>query len=89
MEDSILETEKINDLVQMILRQTDYSEEIARAKLQEHNYDHILVIKNFLGITEKKAPPIKSVNQEVYKQLRFKLDSSMREFNLTKNNGTV
>jgi hypothetical protein len=89
MEDSILETEKINDLVQMILRQTDYSEEIARTKLQEHKYDHILVIKNFLGITEKKAPPIKSVNQEVYKQLRFKLDSSMREFNLTKNNGTV
>jgi hypothetical protein len=34
-----------------------------------------------MGIVEKKAPPIKSVNQEIYKQLRHKLDDSMREYN--------
>ena len=84
---SFIETEDIENKIQIILRQTDYSEEVAREKLKETNFDHILVIKSFMGITEKKAPPIKSVNQEIYKQLRYKLDSSMREYNIRKENG--
>jgi hypothetical protein len=83
---SFIETDDITNKVQIILRQTDLSEEVAREKLREANFDHILVIKNFLGITEKKALPIKSKNQEIYKQLRYKLDSSMREFNIKKEN---
>ena len=88
MEDNIsfIETDDITNKVQIILRQTDYSEEVAREKLKEANFDHILVIKSFFGITEKKALPIKSKNQEIYKQLRYKLDSSMREYNLKKEN---
>jgi len=81
---SFIESEDITNKVEIILRQTDLSEEIARVKLKEANFDHILVIKNFLGITEKKAPSIKSKNQEIYRQLRYKLDSSMREFNIKK-----
>ena len=84
---SFIETEDIENKIQIILRQTDYLEEVAREKLKESNFDHILVIKSFMGITEKKAPPIKSVNQEIYKQLRYKLDSSMREYNIRKENG--
>ena len=72
-----INNEDINNKVQIILRQTDFSEEITREKLKEHNFDHILVIKTFLGITEKKAPPIKSVNQEIYKQLRYQLNKSI------------
>jgi len=83
---SFIETEDITNKVQIILRQTDLSEEVAREKLKEANFDHISVIKSFLGITEKKALPIKSKNQEIYKQLRYKLDSSMREFNIKKEN---
>ena len=83
---SFIETEDITSKVQIILRQTDLSEEIVREKLKEANFDHILVIKSYLGIAEKKAPPIKSKNQEIYKQLRYKLDNSMREFNVKKEN---
>ena len=83
---SFIETNDITNKVQIILRQTDLSEEVAREKLREANFDHISVIKSFLGIAEKKAPPIKSKNQEIYKQLRYKLDSSMREFNTKKEN---
>ena len=84
---SFVETEDIENKVQIILRQTDYLEDVAREKLKESNFDHILVIKSFMGITEKKIPQIKSVNQEIYKQLRYKLDSSMREYNIRKENG--
>jgi hypothetical protein len=86
MSDSISFTNnnEIQEKVEMILRQTDYSEEEAKNKLKDHNYNHIQVIKSYLGITEKKEPPIKTVNQEIYKQIRYRLDSNMREYNLRK-----
>jgi hypothetical protein len=86
MSDSISFTNnnEIQEKVEMILRQTDYSEEEAKNKLKDHNYNHISVIKAYLGIAEKKEPPIKTVNQEIYKQIRYRLDSNMREYNLRK-----
>ncbi len=75
------ETDKLHEKVQIILRQTDYTEEVALQKLQEHNNDEIKVIKAYLGIAEKKAPQnTRSVNQEIYRQLRHKLDSNMRDY---------
>jgi len=72
MTDSISFTNnnEIQEKIQMILRQTDYSEEEASNKLKDHNYNHIQVIKSYLGITEKKEPPKKTVDQEIYKQIR-------------------
>ncbi len=78
---SLVETDQIEEKIQKILRQTDYSETIAREKLTEFNYDEIAVIRSYFGITEKKAPAqVKSVNQEIYKQLRHKLDSNMKDY---------
>ena len=75
------DTLKEDELVQIVLRQTNYSEAEARDKLKEFNNDAILVIKSYFGIAEKKAPEkVKSVNQEIYKQFRLKLDSSMKEY---------
>jgi hypothetical protein len=86
MSDSISFTNnnEIQEKVEMILRQTNYTEEEAKKKLKEFNYDHIQVVKSYLGITEKKEPCVKSVNQEIYKQIRYRLDSNMREYNLRK-----
>ena len=82
MEDNIsfVETEKIDENVQIILRQTDYTEEIAKEKLKEFNYDHMAVIRSYFGIPEKKPQTVKSVNQEIYKQLRHRLDGNMRNY---------
>ena len=77
---SFVETGKIDENVQIIMRQTDYTEEVAKEKLREFNYDHIAVIKSYLGVPDKKAAPVKSVNQEIYKQLRHRLDSNMRNY---------
>jgi hypothetical protein len=75
---------ELEEKIQMILRQTDYNEEQVREKMIEFNGDHIAIIKSFLGISEKKEQPIKTINQEIYRQIRFKLDSSMREYNQRK-----
>ena len=89
MEATNVDTVKINDTIQIIMRQTNYSEEIAKEKLQEFNYDHVAVIRAYFGISEKKQSPIKSVNQEIYKQLRYKLDSNMRNYQERVDKGEV
>jgi hypothetical protein len=81
---SFTNNNEIQEKVEMILRQTNYTEEEAKNKLKEFNYDNIQVVKSYLGIPEKKEKPIKNVNQEIYKQIRYKLDSTMREYNLRK-----
>lgn len=74
----------IMNKINIILGQTDYTYDVAKEKLMKFSNDHIMVIKDFFGIAEKKALPIKSVNQEIYKQLRYKLDASMRDYNKRK-----
>lgn len=71
----------LDNNIELILRQTDYTKDIAIQKLQIHNNNPLSVIKEYMGIlpTEKKEP-IKSLNQEIYRQIRYKLDASMKEY---------
>jgi hypothetical protein len=91
MEDniSLVETDQIDEKIQKIMRQTDYSENVAREKLKEYNFDEIATIKAYLGITEKKALPVKSVNQEIYRQLRSRLNSNMKDYQSRVEKGEV
>jgi hypothetical protein len=86
---SLIETDQIDEKVQKIIRQTDYNPETALAKLKEHNFDEIAAIRAYFGITDKKPTQIKSVNQEIYKQLRHKLDSNMKDYQLRVERGEV
>jgi len=79
---SLVETDQIEDKIKIVLGQTDYSPELAREKLKEHGYNEIATIKSYLGITEKKNKSMKSVNQEIYRQLRTKLDTNMRDYKI-------
>lgn len=65
--------------INMIMAQTTYTEEEATQKLEMFGGDPIKVIKDFMGIKEKPTK-IKSINQEIYKQLRYKLDESMKTY---------
>jgi hypothetical protein len=86
---SLVETDQIDEKIQKVMRQTDYSENVAREKLKEYNFDEIATIKAYLGITEKKALPVKSVNQEIYKQLRSRLNSNMKDYQSRVEKGEV
>jgi hypothetical protein len=71
MEEQLSQSVKIG----IIRGQTNYTEEECVSLLEQHNGDYISIIKIYMGIpVVKKAPPIKSVNQEIYKQLRKKMD---------------
>ena len=86
---SLVETDQIDEKIQKVMRQTDYSENVAREKLKEYNFDEIATIKAYLGITEKKALPVKSINQEIYKQLRSRLNSNMKDYQSRVEKGEV
>lgn len=86
---SLVESDLIDSKIKLIMGQTDYSADVAMTKLREFNYDEMATIKAYLGIPEKKPTQIKSVNQEIYKQLRHRLDSNMRNYNERAEKGEV
>jgi hypothetical protein len=78
---SFFSNDDLEQHVKKVMTQTNYSEEEAREKLQLFNCDYMKVLKDYMGIPEKKTQvPVKSVNQEIYKQIRTTLDNSMREY---------
>jgi hypothetical protein len=78
MDDDVQQTN-----IDLIMRQTNYTNEEAKSKLLEYNNNYILVIKNYLGISDKEKNRKNrfSLNQEIYKQLRKKMDSSILDYN--------
>lgn len=66
--------------IDIIMRQTNYKESEAFQKLLEFNNDHLSVIREYMGISEQKHQKISSINQEIYKQLRNKHTSIMKDY---------
>jgi hypothetical protein len=70
-----------SDAVSKVMAQTNYDEKTALIKLSECGFSVIQVLRDYMGIPSvKQVTKIKSVNQEIYKQIRYTLDSSMREY---------
>lgn len=65
------------ELISIICNQTNYTQEEAKEKLILFNNDYICVIKDFLNIPIEKKKNIESLNQEIYKQIRLKLNESI------------
>jgi RNA processing factor Prp31 len=71
----------IDESIKKIVSLTTYNESEAMNKLIENNYDYIKVIKKYMEIPiTKETNDIKSINQEIYKQIRLNLDNSMKSY---------
>ena len=78
---SFFSNDDLEKHVAKVMTQTNYTEEEAKEKLRLFNCDYMRVIRDYMGIPEKKVEnKVKSVNQEIFRQIRTKLDSSMREY---------
>ena len=79
MQKKILEKrleDRKQELVEVVMRQTDYDEDKARDKLNEHNYDvHKTVIEYMNPSKEKEVKKI-SKNQMLYGEFRRFLDDA-------------
>ena len=69
---------------EMVLRQTDYTIEMAQQKLLEHNNDVIQVIREYMKPQAKQQPtqpkPL-STNQQIYKEIRGMMDDAAATYN--------
>jgi hypothetical protein len=65
--------------VNMICRQTDYSQDEAREKLEKNNYNYQLVLNEYFGIKESPKKE-KTTNQQIYGEIRNLMDTGARKF---------
>ena len=79
-----ISTNKIqHDLIEMVMRQTNYTYEESKYHLENNNNNYMKVIKEALGIChDKKEKPITSINQHIYKEIRELMDSASNNFRI-------
>ena len=74
--------EVIDNNIHLIMTQTNYTKAEAINKLAEHDNNYLNVIKEYIGIPlSQKTNKIKSVNQEIYKQIRNELNNGIKKYN--------
>lgn len=83
---NFISNDSITKKINIIRGQTDYDYEKAKEELIKHDYNELNVIRSYFGITAPEKTTIKSVNQEIYKQIRTKLNGDMKDYNNRKGN---
>jgi hypothetical protein len=82
MQKSNLNNENVkNEIVELVLRQTDYSKEDAILELELNNYNFHKVIKEYMSPEKEEDNRDKkkiNVNQQIFKEIRNMMDSSER-----------
>jgi len=78
---SFFSNDEVDKHVIKVMSQTNYTEEEAKEKIRLFNCDCMRVIKDYMGIPDKqKEIKVKSVNQEIFRQIRTTFDSSNKEY---------
>ena len=72
-------------LIEMVMRQTTYTFDEAKDKLENNDNNYIKVIKEALGISEpKKEQVVQSVNQHIYKEIRGMMDCAPENYRINR-----
>tara|TARA_R110001599_G_scaffold60908_16_gene169133 strand:+ start:3429 stop:3809 length:381 start_codon:yes stop_codon:yes gene_type:complete len=72
------------EVIKLVCRQTDYTEVEAEEKLKEKNYNYLDVIKDYMNPNRKTQVYSKSLNQEIFTNIRRFLDSDKNNLELQK-----
>jgi hypothetical protein len=75
---------KEKQILNLVLTQTNMTEEYAKQQLEENDYNSIKVIKKHFGIKEKEISNNVNVNQQVYKEIRYYMDRASKQYRFTK-----
>ena len=70
-------------LIEMVMRQTSYTFDEAKDKLENNDNNYVKVIKEALGIYEQKEEKVvTSVNQHIYKEIRGLMDTASENYRI-------
>lgn len=64
----------------VVMRQTDYNEDKAMAKLIEHDLNVFAIVKEYLGVKDKPEHDTRTTNQKVFGEFRKFLDDASARF---------
>ena len=74
-------------LIDVIIRQTDYTEEKAIEKLTEHKNDILAIVREYMGVVK---PPTRndivktSTNQQIFSEIRNLMDDAAKNYQAKK-----
>jgi hypothetical protein len=77
---------QLNELIQVVCRQTELTEEEARERLEKEQYNHMKVLNDYFGFKEIKPDNKSSINQQIYGEIRNLMDNSSRNFRMEQEN---
>ena len=63
-------------LIEMVMRQTQYTYEEAAEKLEKCDNNYVIVIRESMGINKEEDNSVTSINQHVYKEIRGLMDTA-------------
>lgn len=73
---------KKKEIVKLVCRQTDYTEEVAQTLLEENKYNYMKIIKEWITPPSNKGgakdSPVKSLNQRVIGEIRNFMDEGCK-----------
>ena len=79
------ETQKVdNPLIIVIMRQTDYSKEVAIEKLKQHDNDILSVIREYMNPPIPEVKEMKSTSQLIYGEIRSLMGNAAANYRLKK-----
>ncbi len=67
-------------MIEMVMRQTEYNYDEAKEKLESNEWKYEVVIRKYMGIEDKVEKKCKTVNQEIFKQIRNHMDAASNNF---------
>merc|ERR1712054_572256 len=72
-------------LIEMVVRQTNYSFDEAKSKLEKYDNNYMRVIKEALGINETiQSNKVETTNQVIYKEIRNFMDNASNNYRKNK-----
>ena len=76
------------DIIKLVVSQTNYTNEEAEKKLEEHEYNYVMVVKEYLNPlvkTEKKEPvKNRSLNEKMMDEIRGFMDTANKQYMIRK-----
>lgn len=77
-------TQPLNEVIQIVCRQTELTEEEAKDRLEKEQYNYMKVLNDYFGIKDtsnnKNRMSTLSTNQQIYGEIRNLMDSGARSF---------
>lgn len=79
----------LEELVQVVCRQTDLSTDEARERLEKEKYNYMKVLNDYFGIKEVVTQPKSTVNQQIYSEIRNLMDTGAKKYRMDQERNNI